>query len=186
MNKHFLCILLIFSFTKGFGQGKISGVIINKSDRTPIEYAHVEVRTADDNQLVAGAVTDNNGRFEFNKLPSREYVLMYSLIGFEKTNGVRFSVSRDKPVANLGLMELEELAQELDDVTVSGRRSTYINKIDRKVFNVGEDLMSSSGSASDLMQNIPSVQVDVEGNVSLRGSENVQILINGRASNLVK
>ena len=186
MNRHFLCILMLFSFTEIFGQGKVNGVIINKADKTPVEYAHVEVRTADGDQPVAGAVTDAAGRFELDNLPYREYVLMYSFIGFEKTGSVLFSVSRDKPAVSLGSLELEELAQELDEVVVSGQRSTYVNKIDRKVFNVGEDLMSSSGSASDLMQNIPSVQVDVEGNVSLRGSENVQILINGRTSSLVR
>ena len=184
--KYFLCILLIFSFTEVFGQGKVHGVIIHKTDRIPIEYAHVEIQTADGNQPVAGAVTDVNGVFEFDNLPYQEYVLTYSFIGFEKTDRVRFSVSRDKLVTNLGMLELEETSHELDEVVVSGQRSTYVNKIDRKVFNVGEDLMSSSGSASDLMQNIPSVQMDVEGNISMRGSENVQILINGRTSSLLK
>jgi outer membrane receptor protein involved in Fe transport len=186
MKKYFLCILLIFFCTKVFGQGKIQGIIINKTDRTPIGYVHIEVRTVDDNQLVAGTLTDTTGGFGFDKLPYREYVLICSLLGFEKTDGIRFTVSRDKPVVNLGLLEMEESTQELDEVVVSGQKSTYVSKIDRKVFYVGQDLMSALGSASDLMQNIPSVQVDVEGNVSLRGSENVQILINGRTSNLVK
>ena len=184
--KHILIALCASYSLSVFGQGKVTGVIINKSDKSPIEYAHIEVRQANDNQLVVGAVTGSDGKFEFDKLPYGEYKLMYSFIGFEKTDGIAFTISREKPVAPLGALELEESAQDLDEVVISGRQSTYVNKIDRKVFNVGEDLMSTSGSASDLMQNIPSVQVDVEGNVSLRGSENVQILINGRTSSLTK
>ena len=184
--RYVFSLLLIFTSLAVSGQGKVNGIIINKSDKTLFEYAHVEVCTANDKQLIDGAVTDANGRFEFNKLPFGEYELSYSFIGFVKTEGIRFTVSRDKSAVNLGTLELEEAAQELNEVVISAQTSTYINKIDRKVFNVGEDLMSSSGSASDLMQNIPSVQVDIEGNVSLRGSDNVMILINGRISSLVR
>ncbi|GHV22763.1 TonB-dependent receptor [Clostridia bacterium] len=80
---------------------------------------------------------------------------------------------------------IDSIFQTLDEVVVSGQKSTYITRIDKKIFNAGNDLMSASGSASDLMQNIPSVQVDMDGNVSLRGSENVQILINGKSSTLM-
>ena len=77
------------------------------------------------------------------------------------------------------------LQLNLDEVVVQGRRSIYVMRIDKRVFNVGTDLMSTSGSVSDLMHNIPSVQVDVEGNVSLRGSESVNILIDGKPSALM-
>ncbi|GHU80695.1 hypothetical protein FACS1894145_7320 [Bacteroidia bacterium] len=80
---------------------------------------------------------------------------------------------------------IDSIFQTLDEVVISGQRSTYVTRIDKKIFNAGSDLMSVSGSASDLMQNIPSVQVDIDGNVSLRGSENVQILINGKSSTLM-
>ncbi|MDR0863505.1 MAG: TonB-dependent receptor [Candidatus Symbiothrix sp.] len=82
-------------------------------------------------------------------------------------------------------LEDDSLSFYLNELVVTGRKSTYVTKIDKKIFNVGEDLMSSSGSVSDLLENIPSVQVDIDGNVSLRGSENVQILINGKVSSLM-
>lgn len=78
-----------------------------------------------------------------------------------------------------------DMEKLLDEVVVTAQKSTYVNKIDKKVFNVGSDLMSASGSAAELMQNIPSIQVDVDGGISLRGSENVQILINGKSSSMM-
>ena len=162
----------------------MSGTIIDKSERTPIEFVHIEVRSVGDNQLIGGAVTDANGRFTLDNIPFGEYELRYSFIGYEKTEVVRFSVGRNAPNANLGTLELEETIHDLDELVISGQRSIYVNRIDHKVFNVDEDLMSVSGSASDLMQNIPSIEIDVDGNVSLRGSGNVLILINGRTSRL--
>jgi len=129
MKKYFLFVLFFFSFTIVFGQGKVNGVIISKTDKTPIEYVHIEVRTIGDNQTFAGAVTDANGRFEIDRLPYSDYMLLFSFIGYEKSDGIRFSVSRDKPTANLGSLELEESAHELGEVVVSGQRSTYINKL---------------------------------------------------------
>jgi outer membrane receptor protein involved in Fe transport len=85
----------------------------------------------------------------------------------------------------LGQDVVTDMSVDLNEVVVSGRKSTYVTKIDKKIFNVGEDLMSASGSASELLENIPSVQVDMDGNVSLRGSESVQILIDGKTSTLM-
>ena len=86
---------------------------------------------------------------------------------------------------DLGVFELQESAQQLEEVVINAEKSTFNNTIDRKIFNIGQDLMSKAGSLSDLLQNIPSI-VDVEGNVSLRGSENVLILINGKPSLLME
>ena len=145
--KHLFFFYLLFSSLTVAGQGKITGVIINKSNKIPIEFAHVEVCSAEDNQLIVGAVTDVNGNFHFDNLHFGEYNLKYSFIGFEKTDSIRFTVSKDKSVVNIGKLELEELTHNLDEVVVSARKSSYVYKIDRKVFNVGEDLMSASGSA---------------------------------------
>ena len=180
-----LLMQLFFSLSI-FGQGRVTGTIINKSDREPIEFVTVEARTIDDNRLIDGAITDNTGRFEIAGLPFGEYELRYSFIGFVQTDTVRFVVSRENPAANVGTLELDDTMNVLDEFVVIGQRSIFETRIDRRIFHVGEDVMSVSSSVSDLMRHIPSIDVDVEGNVSLRGSESVQILINGRRSRLVQ
>ena len=77
---------------------------------------------------------------------------------------------------------MQEDTEALGEVVVQGKRSTYVQTIDKKIFNIGSDIMAANGAASDLLQNIPSVQVDIDGNVSLRGNQNVQILIDGKPS----
>ena len=180
----FIVIFLSFSLSV-FGQGRVTGIIINTADREPIEFVTVEIRTIDDNRLIDGTITDNNGRFEITNLPFGKYELRYSFIGFQ-TDTVRFAISRENPIANVGTLALAEAMLALDELVVIGQRSVFETRIDRRIFHVGEDLMSVSSSVSDLMRHIPSIDVDVEGNVSLRGSESVQILINGRRSRLAQ
>ena len=177
----FLCISIFGMFAGLLEPASIKGYIIEKSNDSPIEFANVTVRTKKDS-VFAQSITDKNGLFLFKGFPSGEYKLSYSFIGYKKTDSIKVVISSTQRKVDLGKLYIYERSKALGQVEVVGQHSTFINSIDRKTFNVGQDLMSKSGSVSDLMQNIPSVQVDMDGNVSLRGSENVTILINGKSS----
>ncbi len=163
----------------------IKGVIIEKLSDKPLEFANVILKNNKDTTQVQGAITDKNGLFEFDNLPFGQYKISYTFIGFDKMEYPFIIVDSKQTKIDLGKLYISEVTKILGEVEVTARKLTFVNSIDRKTFNVGEDLMSKTGSVSDLMQNIPSVQVDIDGNVSLRGSENVMILINGKPSTLM-
>jgi outer membrane receptor protein involved in Fe transport len=163
----------------------VSGTVVEKDTKSPIEYATVEILSQEGGRQIAGTTSNASGKFVLENIPLGNYELKCSFIGFEMSVPCRFTIDRNNQILNLRILELAESSLNLNEIVVTGQKSTYINKIDRKVFNVGTDLMSASSSVGDLMQNIPSVQVDIDGTVSLRGSENVQILINGRPSSMM-
>jgi outer membrane receptor protein involved in Fe transport len=165
--------------------GSVTGVIIEKETKKPMEFATVVVRNSKDSSMVQGAVADKNGKFKIDNIPYGEYKITYSFIGFGSVVTSPFKIDGSNSVVNMGTLYITGSSNNLNEVVVSGERSTYVNTIDRKVFNVGKDLTSKTGSASDLMQNIPSLTVDIDGVVSLRGSSSVMILINGKPSALM-
>src|SRR5450759_519366 len=167
------------------GSGNVSGIIIEKSSNKPLEFATVLIRSNTDSTFNQGTVTGKKGEFTFNNLVFGEYKLIYSFIGFEKVETPVFYLNADRIKYNLGKLYISESTAMLGDVSVTAQRSTFVNSIDRRTFNVGQDVMSKTGSVSELLQNVPSVQVDIDGNVSLRGSDNVMFLINGKPSSLM-
>lgn len=161
--------------------GTISGIIVEKLSGSPLEFATVTLGSPSDSSLIQGTVTDKKGQFAFPGLKFGNYRLTYSYIGYDKeTRDV--SLGPGQPRKSLGKLALTESSQSISEVQVTGKRSTFVNSIDRKTFHVGQDLMSTTGSLADLLQRVPSLQVDVDGNVSLRGSQNVTILVNGKPS----
>lgn len=177
-----ICLSAFSSFAQKPIQGSISGYVIEKSSDKPLEFVQVILKKAQDSTFVSGTVSDSKGKFSFEKVPLGDYRINYSFIGFENTQTKVLKVSASASKLNIGRLYIAETVKALGEVEVTGQRSTFVNFIDRKTFNVGQDLMSKTGSLSDLLQNVPSVQVDIDGNVSLRGSENVTILINGKPS----
>jgi outer membrane receptor protein involved in Fe transport len=178
-----LCIVNVYS--QKAVQGSITGIIVEESSGKPLEFAQVILKQAKDSTFVQGAVTDSKGKFIFDKIPSGAYRISYSFIGFENRKTEPFTLNAGGVKLNLGKLLISETTKALNEVEITGRRSTFVNSIDRKTFNVGEDLMSKTGSLSDLLQNVPSIQVDIDGNVSLRGSDNVTILIDGKPSSMM-
>ncbi len=166
-------------------QGSVSGTIIEKLSGNPLEFAHVILKKSNDSTIVQGTVTDNKGKFVLEKVPVGEYKISYSFIGFGKVETPVFVIDSKQPKIILGKLYISETSKTLGEVEVTGHKSTFVNSIDRKTLNVGEDLMSKTGSVSELLQNVPSVQVDIDGNVSLQGSDNVMVLINGKPSALM-
>jgi Outer membrane receptor for ferrienterochelin and colicins len=189
MRKLLLIIIALFTVATLSAQtkkGRITGFIIGKSSKSPIEYATVALHRANSTQLITGTTTDSLGQFVLDKVTYGDYAIECSYIGCKTLKTSTFSISKSNQSIDLGILKLNDSSTTLGEVVVQGARSTYVQTIDKKIFNVGSDLMSGSGSVSDLMQNIPSVQVDVEGNISLRGNENVQVLINGKPSVMMK
>ncbi len=162
----------------------IEGVLKEKLSGLSVEYASISLNDATTNKLVSGTVTDSLGLFRIDKVSPGKYYLKASYVGCKTVKTPTLTITSGKNV-NIGTLLMDADSEMLGEVTVSGRKTTFVGKLDRKVFNVGQDLMSSTGSASDLMQNIPSVEVDMDGTVSLRGNENVTILINGRPSSMM-
>lgn len=160
--------------------GSVTGKIIEKSSGLPVESATATLHDSQSGQLEGGCMTDSLGIFRIEKIPTGSYYIKSSYIGCEPVRSSVFVVEKGK-TTDIGMLYLTE-GTILSEVVVEGHKSVFSAHLDRKVFNVGQDPMNSSGSVSDLMQNIPSVDVDIDGQVSLRGNENVTILINGRPS----
>ena len=163
--------------------GTIQGKVVSVANET-LPFATVILK--DNNQkLVEGTVTDENGGFRFTKVAVGSYNLEVQYIGFI-SNTRSVSISKSTRKVNLKSIQLKEDATALDEVVVQGETSEVTLKLGKKVFNVGKDLSSQNGSATDVLGNVPSVNVSPTGVVSLRGNTNVQILINGRRSALTQ
>ena len=179
--KIFLFALLsVIATAQAQNSGTVSGKIIEKSNNAPISYATVSIK--DNGKVVSGVNTDDNGDFTIKNLALKSYTIEIQYIGFRKYIG-SVILSENKKSASVNV-SLEEEATQLKGVNIVAERSTIEQKIDRKVINVGKDLTTAGASASDIMNNIPSVNVDQDGKLSLRGNDNVRVLIDGRPTNL--
>lgn len=164
--------------------GSISGTVTDESGGQSLEFATIAIHNESDSSLVTGGITDINGNFSLKVKPGNYYIKVQFISYGEKfISGVK--VGRDNMNVDLGSVSLAQSEVQLDEVTVQAERTQMELQLDKKVYNIGKDLSNLGGSASDLLGNLPSVDVDVDGNVSLRGSENVQILIDGKPSNLI-
>lgn len=181
----FVFLNSISLFAQKQGTASIKGIIIEKSSDKPLEFANVLIKSKKDSSVVQGTVTNKSGSFEFEGLPYGEFKIIYSFIGFDKMESKAFTLDAKQSRLDIGKLYISETSNSIEGVEVVGQKSTFINSIDRKTFNVGQDLTSKTGSVSELLQNVPSVQVDIDGNVALRGSDNVMILINGKPSALM-
>lgn len=163
--------------------GVIRGKVIDAKTREPMQFVNISVRKAGTTVPLKGMVTDETGTFHIAQLPEGSYTLSISFIGY-KTIEKPFTLSKQIPGVNFRNLLLQEDSQLLGEVKVTGQRSQMKFDIDKKVFNVDQNISSTGGTASDVLTNIPSVEVDNEGEVSLRGSSDVTVWINGRASGL--
>jgi outer membrane receptor protein involved in Fe transport len=186
-----LLLLLLFMssvcglFAQEVDDGSVAGIVVDKASGQPVESVAVVLKRKTDGKATHTAATDSRGVFSIENVPPGEYIVEYNYIGLESQETPVFTVDAKHMRRDLGQLALAESAIKLEKLEVSARKESFYNSIDRKVFNVGKNLQSLTGSVSDLLQNIPSVQVDIEGNVSLRGTENVLILINGKSSTLM-
>jgi outer membrane receptor protein involved in Fe transport len=160
---------------------KVSGRVIEKTSKQPLEYATITFKNPNNPKDLTGGITNAKGEFDIAVSPGI-YDITIEFISFKAIEIKQKSIQNDM---SLGLIALDEDASQLNEVVVRAEKTTVEIKLDKKVYNVGSDLMVKGGTVSDVLDNIPSVSVDVEGNVSLRGNENVKILIDGRPSNAI-
>ena len=169
----------------GGGAGMtLKGKVIDQESDQALEYATISIFSKRDGSLVNGDITNENGEFSIKMRPG-VFDVKFEFLGYNETVVEAVKLTPGNPVTDLGTVKLVFQAAALDEVVVTEERSTLQMGLDKKIFNVGKDLSSKGGSAADVLDNVPSVQVDVEGNVSLRGSQNVRILIDGRPSGLI-
>ena len=177
----FICYCLAFAAAFADETGwNITGRVIGKSSQLPVEYATIALRNSK-GRLVAGAITDSLGIFKMNGIGSGNYQITYSYIGYSDiSNSLSVKGNMDCGIVLFN----DNAAKTLNEGIVKGQHRTLIQRLDKKVYNVNQDIMATSGSVSDLLQHVPSVNIDIDGNVSVRGNENVTILVNGRLSTL--
>ncbi|TFV96171.1 TonB-dependent receptor [Algoriphagus kandeliae] len=177
----FTCFLL-FSLP-AFSQGKLQGKIQDQNSKQALSFASVAVYSPSDS-LVGGGITEENGSFTID-LPFGKFYALVEFMGFESFKSELFELSRSGIQVDLGTIFLKSSAEDLEEVLVQGEKTLMELSLDKRIFNVGKDLANAGGTATDILMNLPSVAVDPEGNVRLRGSSNVRILIDGKPSGLV-
>ncbi len=175
-------LILLCSFQYSFASITVKGRVIDKSTGTPMEYATVRASLLPDSTFVAGVITDPNGHFTLD-LDKGRYVLEVQYMGFVPLHK-NVTIDGTKSTVDLGRLSLSPDARMLSEVNVVAEQSTYEMTLDKRVFNVGKDVSNTAGNAIEVLENIPAVSVDVEGNVSLRGDDGVRILIDGKESGL--
>ncbi len=181
--KLFICILLFTSTSLiSLAQTHVTGEVVDTKTGNPLEYATVSLLQPGDSAVVSGGYTDNQGGFDILIAPG-SYLIKVQYVSYDTK--VLNAIKVGDAAVNLGKLSLSEATATLEAVTVTGRREQAVLELDRRVFNVSENTVNAGRNASEVLDNLPSVSVDTEGNVNLRGSGNVRILINGKPSGLV-
>jgi outer membrane receptor protein involved in Fe transport len=202
MNKQIILILLFFisQFTlqaqqrgRAGGGGaapslKLVGKVIDQGSNLGLEFATISVYNKQDSTLITGGLTGTDGIFELDVKPRP----MYAVFEFISYNSFTKDIVFDKDAIrsgdrkiDMGTISMVINSTQLDEVEITAEKSEVQFSLDKRIFNVGKDLANQGGSAEDILDNVPSVTVDIEGTVSLRGSEGVRILVDGRPSTLV-
>ena len=189
MRKLIVMPLFLMAFLMSFAQRPsgqraepitISGTVFDKDTGQPLEYATLVLQSVRRPEMVTGGISGVDGKFSVETTPG-QYNVRVEYLSY-KTYELKAQTYRSS--VDLGTIQLEIDAEQLEDVVVVGERTTVELRLDKKVYNVGQDLTVRGGSVTDVLDNVPSVTVDVEGNISLRGNESVRILINGKPSAL--
>ena len=163
-------------------RSRISGIILDDKTNQPMEYANVAIYRSQDSSLVTGGITNQNGEFEIAGMGYGNFYIEANFIGFEKTQLHNIEVDSENFIIDLGTIDLSSSAVSIGEVNVVADKAAVEYKLDKKVVNVSQVISAVGGTAVDVLENTPSVQVDIEGNVSLRGSSNFTVLIDGRPS----
>ncbi|MEC7415702.1 MAG: TonB-dependent receptor, partial [Bacteroidota bacterium] len=188
MKKRHFGILLLIGMFYTYGQKSedspkftITGKVIDKENNQPLEYATITLKSNNRPDFIQGGITDSEGNFQIESVPGK-YDINIEFISFVTyiMNGVSL-----KSNLNLGTIAMEIDPSELEEVELVGEQTQVEIRLDKRIYNVGKDITVRGGSVADVLGNIPSITVDVEGNIALRGNNNVRILINGKPSGLV-
>ncbi|WP_229208865.1 TonB-dependent receptor domain-containing protein [Dyadobacter luticola] len=166
------------------GNSKISGIVLDSAAAKGVEFASIALFNVADNKAVDGTTADETGKFAITKVAPGSYKLLISFIGFKDKTINNIQVEKGKDI-DLGSVQLASSVQNLQEVTITGEKSLVEEKVDRLVFNAEKDITSKGGDAADLLRKVPMLSVDLDGNVSLRGSSNIRVLINNKPSTII-
>ncbi|WP_080241728.1 TonB-dependent receptor domain-containing protein [Spirosoma rigui] len=166
------------------GNGKITGLLVDSTSGKPVEFATIALISTTTNKPVDGTTSDAKGNFAMNKLGPGSYRLQYSFIGYKNQDSQPFTIAKGTELS-MGSVKLAADIRTLGEVVVTGQAALIEEKVDRLVFNADKDLTSKGGDASDVLKRVPMLSVDLDGNVSLRGSQNIRVLINNKPSTIV-
>ena len=183
MKKLILFCLFALSATLGYAQGSVRGKVVDTTTGESMPYVNVAVYDKATQKFIKGAISDEKGLFNISGLAYGRYDIKLSYIGFT-TLETGFAVDEQHRHANLKKLHMSEDSQTLQEVTVTAQRPAMRLEVDRKSFDVSQDISNAGQAATDVLENIPSVEVDTEGNISLRGNTSVEVWINGKASGL--
>ena len=179
MRLLFISVCLLFAGSSLWSQNyKITGKVIDKLQDFPLEYATITVKKPDSDETVEGGVTDQDGGFKL-EIPQGVYDIKVEYISFQPRNYNNVKIDADK---DFGTITLKFKADNLDEVVVEAETTELDVRLDKKIYNIGKDLTTSGATVSDALANVPSIAVDIDGAISLRGNDNVRILINGKPS----
>jgi len=163
--------------------GIISGKVIDETTKESLPYVNIVIYDMA-KKVITGGITDDNGEFKVKDIPRGNSLVEIQFIGF-KTFSKPISITSEEKNISLGTISLQEDSAKLDEVVVRAETSTVIQKVDRKVINVGKDLTAAGTTVSELLNNVQSVSVDSQtGQISLRGNSNVRVLVDGRPTNI--
>jgi outer membrane receptor protein involved in Fe transport len=162
--------------------GKISGILIDSVSKKPLDYASVSLFRTNGKSPLNGVLTDEKGSFKFDGIHPGVYKIRITYVGYPDKFVDNIETTDSKPDKNMGGIIVAPSKRALKEVSVTGTASLVENKIDKIVYNAEKDLTAVGGNATDVLQKVPLVAVDINGNVSLRGDQNVRVLINGKPS----
>ncbi len=186
-----ISMLLIFIFpNKNFANKMapdsktaiVKGRVLEATSNKPMEFVTISLHSLKDSVFINGTITNEKGEFKIDKITIGKYYLVLSFMGFEKTFSMPFELSEKNPIINIGDLKMYELSSQLKEVAITAERAKVEYQIDKRVINVDKDLVARGGSAVNVLENTPSIQVDPQGNVTLRGSSDFIVLVDGKQS----
>lgn len=166
------------------GNSKITGFVVDSSVTQAVEFANIALYNKTTGKPVDGTMADEKGKFTLKSIAVGEYKLMISFIGYKDKAIDNIKIVKNQDV-ELGVIKMSPDVRTLDEVVVTGEKSLIEEKVDRLVYNAEKDLTARGGDASDVLKKVPMLSVDLDGNVSLRGSQNIRVLINNKPSTIV-
>ncbi|SOD79716.1 TonB-dependent receptor domain-containing protein [Spirosoma fluviale] len=166
------------------GTGKITGVLMDSTTNKPVEFATIALLNTTTNKPIDGTTADAKGKFTLGKVAPGRYRLQYSFIGYKDKRSSVLTIDKNSDI-NLGTIKLGADVRTLSEVNVVGQAAMIEEKVDRLVYNADKDIAAKGGDAGDILRKVPMLSVDLDGNVSLRGSANVTVLINNKPSTIV-
>ena len=161
------------------GKGIVIGKVIESNNNNELQFASISILSVPENKIITGGMTDEEGKFKI-EAPYGKYYVLVDFMGFAKKKTTEFELSKENRIVKMGKILIDPDTDIIGEVEITAEKELFENKIDSKTFNVSKDITMQSKSALEALEQIPSISVDIDGNISLRGNGNVRILINNR------